>query len=170
MDEEEQFKRAMAQIGVRPLEERPETVVVRQSRRNKGAAVAPRRQHCGRFEIERIGERVEGLVEGAGRHQLDLLLRADLHIEVQLDLHGQTEENARRVVEEAVERAFAANHRCILVIHGRGRRSLGVPILKEALPDWLTGPRCAARVLAFTTAPQRLGGAGATLVLLRRRR
>lgn len=168
MDDEEQFKRAMAQIGVRPIEERPETVL-RPSPRRK-AAVAPRRQHCGRFEIERIGERVEGLAEGAERRNLDVLQRADLHIEVELDLHGHSEENARRVVEDAVERAYAASHRCLLVIHGRGRRSAGVPVLKEALPDWLTGPRCAARVLAFTTAPPRLGGAGATLVLLRRRR
>lgn len=158
----------MALAGVEKLAERPDTVP--RGPRPGRAPSAARRQPSGRFEIERFGDRIEGLAEGAGHHQLDQLFAADLHIEVTLDLHGHSEEAARRVVEEAVERAHAAGQRSLRVIHGRGRRSPGAPVLKEALPDWLTGPRCAARVLAFATAPPALGGTGATLVLLRRRR
>jgi DNA-nicking Smr family endonuclease len=54
------------------------------------------------------------------------------------------------------------------VIHGRGQHSAAEPVLKRQLPDWLTAPPLAAHVLAFSPAPTRLGGAGATLVLLRR--
>lgn len=170
MDEDEEFRRAMAQAGVERLAERPDTVPHGPRRLARGT-LAPRRPPSGRFSIERSAGRIEGLADGAGHHHLDQLYRADLHIEVTLDLHGHSEEAARQVVEEAVERAHAAGQRCLRVIHGRGRRSAGgAPILKEALPDWLTGPRCAARVLAFTTAPSFLGGSGATLVLLRRRR
>lgn len=168
MSEDEEFRRAMALAGVKKLAERPDRVP--RERRPGRVRLAAQRQPSGLFEIDRSGDRVEGLAAGAARHHLDQLFAADLSIEVTLDLHGHSEEAARRVVEEAVERAHAAGQRCLRVIHGRGRRSPGAPVLKEALPDWLTGPRCAARVLAFTSAPIFLGGSGATLVLLRRRR
>lgn len=122
-----------------------------------------------RFEIDRYGEIVEGLASGGDRRQLRRLQRGDLPVEHTLDLHGHSEDAARRLVEDVVERLAADRWRCLLVIHGRGRRSAGAPVLKEALPDWLTGPRCAARVMAFCTAPPELGGSGATLVLLRRK-
>jgi DNA-nicking Smr family endonuclease len=55
------------------------------------------------------------------------------------------------------------------VIHGQGKRSeTGEAVLREGLPDWLTGSRCSEYVLAFAPAVARLGGEGATLVLLRR--
>lgn len=168
MNEDDEFRRAMAQAGVEKLSERPDTVP--RTRRLLRGKLAPRRMPSGRFEIERFGDRIEGLAEGAPRHHLDQLFAADLYIEVTLDLHGHSEDAARRVVEEAVEKAHAAGQRCLRVIHGRGRRSAGAPVLKEALPLWLTGPRCAAWVLAFVSAPPFLGGSGATLVLLRRRR
>ncbi len=165
VDDEDDFRRAMA--GVKPLAADGPSTVLRSRQTKK---VQPPRERGGRFDIERIGERVEGLAHGSDRQQLHRLQRVDLHIEVKLDLHGHSEDAAKKAVEEAVERAYAAGQRCLLVIHGRGRRSPAGPVLKEALPEWLTGPRCAARVLAFTSAPADLGGAGAMLVLLRRQR
>jgi DNA-nicking Smr family endonuclease len=41
-------------------------------------------------------------------------------------------------------------------------------VLREALPGWLTQGTATRHVLAFSPAPDRLGGNGATLVLLRR--
>ena len=84
-----------------------------------------------------------------------------------LDLHGFTEAEARAVVRHEVEESWRRGRRCLLVIHGRGRHSAGGPVLREALPDWLATPPLAHRVIAFVTAPERYGGAGATLVLLR---
>ncbi|MFQ5418592.1 MAG: Smr/MutS family protein, partial [Myxococcota bacterium] len=59
--------------------------------------------------------------------------------------------------------------RCVLVIHGRGRGSADGPVLKSALPGWLALPPLGASVMAFASAPPGDGGAGATVVLLRRR-
>lgn len=160
----------MAQIGVKPLPAAPETVPQRRPAARRVAAGAPARRHEGRFDIEYFGDSILGLVEGGDQRQLHRLQRGDIHIEIQLDLHGHSEVAARKRVEESVDHAYSYGKRCLLVIHGRGHRSAGAPVLKHALPDWLTGPRCAARVLAFCSAPAELGGAGATLVLLRRRR
>ncbi|MEE8164030.1 MAG: Smr/MutS family protein, partial [Myxococcota bacterium] len=48
---------------------------------------------------------------------------------------------------------------------GKGSRS-GEAILRERVPDWLSKPPLTTSVLAFAPAPSRLGGEGATLVLL----
>ena len=58
---------------------------------------------------------------------------------------------------------------CVLIIHGQGQHSAtGEAVLREALPGWLTQGTATRHVLAFSPAPDRLGGNGATLVLLRR--
>lgn len=167
MDEDEAFRRAMAEAGVVPLAAGKDTVERGPARRRQGGP-APRQPLApGGFSLERYGEQVEALAPGGDRRQLRRLKRGDLPVERTLDLHGDTEESARRAVEDAVERLADAGLRCLLVIHGRGHRSPGAPVLKEALPGWLTGPRCANRVMAFCTATPELGGPGATLVLLR---
>lgn len=166
MDEDDDFRRAMAQAGVQPLAAGKERVERSPRRPPKERPGRP----AGRFAIERFGERIEGLVNGGDRKQLRLLERGHFYVDLELDLHGASEDAARKIIEDAVEQAQAAGKRCLLVIHGRGHRSPGAPVLKLALPDWLTGPRCAAWVLAFVSAPSDLGGPGATLVLLRARR
>jgi DNA-nicking Smr family endonuclease len=123
-----------------------------------------------RFRVERSGERVTGLLEGRRPRTLVRLRGGAFPVEQRLDLHGFTAAAARAEVEETVERAWRRGRRCLLVIHGRGRRSAAGPVLKEELPGWLTAPPLARRVVAFTSAPDSLGGAGALLVLLRVRR
>jgi len=70
-------------------------------------------------------------------------------------------------VRRFLRQALAAGCRSVLIVHGRGRRSPGAPVLKRSLPGWLAAPPHGERVAAFTTAPPHLGGPGATLVLLR---
>jgi DNA-nicking Smr family endonuclease len=56
----------------------------------------------------------------------------------------------------------------VLLIHGRGLHSgPGGPALRPALVELLCRPPVANRVLAFTSAPPKRGGAGALVVLLR---
>jgi DNA-nicking Smr family endonuclease len=58
----------------------------------------------------------------------------------------------------------------VIVIHGRGLRSgEGGPVLPGLVVESLSTPPLASAVLAFVTAPARMGGPGALLVLLRRR-
>ncbi len=154
--------------GVVPLAESRSRVAARKQRPRRGEPA--RRAAPVKFVIERHGERVEGLAPDADRRQLLRLERGELPVEMRLDLHGYTEDEARRAVLDALERAARRALRCLLIVHGRGLRSAAGPVLKEALPGWLSQSPRGRRVLAFTSARPAQGGAGATLVLLRKQR
>ena len=112
---------------------------------------------------------MEGRAPGVAPEVLDRLRRGEVEPGLRVDLHGFPEDEARGELRDAVRRARSAGIRCVLVIHGRGLRSAAGPVLKEALPRWLTEPPLAAWVVAFASAPGHMGGTGATLVLLRER-
>jgi DNA-nicking Smr family endonuclease len=122
------------------------------------------------FELERSGERIEGRAPGADRRTLARLRKGEPAPERELDLHGLPAASAERALAAELEAAWQAGERCLLVIHGRGLRSEHEPVIKRSLPGWLAAPPHGARVLAFTSARPERGGAGATLVLLRRRK
>jgi hypothetical protein len=84
---------------------------------------------------------------------------------------GMTSETARIAVDRFLGEAVGAGHRCVLIVHGRGRNSKDqTPVLKERLKVWLARGKAARIVLGFTTARPCDGGAGALYVLLRRDR
>ena len=91
-------------------------------------------------------------------------------MDAELDLHGLLEAEASLAVEHALREAYEEGYRCVLVIHGRGRHSPLGPVLRAALPRWLTAPPLGQLVMAFATALPRDGGPGSTYVLLRRGR
>ncbi|MCP3983356.1 MAG: hypothetical protein GY723_03150 [bacterium] len=122
------------------------------------------------FDIERRGERLQGLAEGIDPAHRDRLARGEVPIDSELDLHGLSKRDAGPLVRAALEEAYQQGDRCLLVIHGRGHGSELGPVLREALPEWLTAPPAGRRVMAFATALPRDGGQGACYVLLRRRR
>ncbi|MDX1650672.1 MAG: Smr/MutS family protein [Myxococcota bacterium] len=122
------------------------------------------------FRVETGGGRLRGLAEGVDSRHLRALERGEREVEAELDLHGLRAAEARQAVRQALHEAHEEGMRCIRVIHGRGRGSELGPVLREALPDWLTAPPAGRLVMAFASAPGPLGGEGATLVLLRRRR
>jgi DNA-nicking Smr family endonuclease len=162
-DGERLFERAMEgveRLGGKGTERLPRR---RRSLRGGGSGAAPVR-----FEIERWGEHQEGRAAGVDRRQLRRLRQGKIPVELRIDLHGLDETEARAAVRGALTRALGAGLRCLAVIHGRGLRSAGGPVLKEALPVWLAEPPHGRRVLAFTTAPPAQGGPGATLVWLRK--
>jgi DNA-nicking Smr family endonuclease len=86
--------------------------------------------------------------------------------ERRLDLHHMRAAPAEQALARAVEAATRAGESVLLVVHGRGRHTGGVSMLREALPEWLEAND---RVLAYAPAPGPDGGAGATLVLIRSR-
>ena len=122
------------------------------------------------FEVVRQGERVSGLAPGVDRRHLARLRAGEVEIDRDLDLHGLDAPSAREDVTFELRDAYAEGERCVRIVHGRGLRSPGGPVLKEAVLAWLQAPPLANLVLAFETAPPEHGGAGALLVLLRRRR
>jgi DNA-nicking Smr family endonuclease len=123
-----------------------------------------------RFEIETVGETVAGRAAGIDARVLRRLRAGEYPVDATLDLHGRAREEATRALERSVQAARAAGHRCLLVIHGRGNHSDAEgPVLRPVVWDWLGGARASrAAVMAFASAPAGLGGAGATLVLLRK--
>jgi DNA-nicking Smr family endonuclease len=122
------------------------------------------------FHVERVGDAVAGRAADVSVEVLRGLRRGDHRPEARLDLHGQTREESLRAVERFLLRGRADGCRAVLIIHGRGQNSeAGEPVLRPALQEWLASAAAArSGVMAFAPAPPRAGGAGATLVLLRR--
>ena len=86
-----------------------------------------------------------------------------------IDLHGMTRQEAHQFVRRTLLAIRRDGHRCLHIITGRGQGTFdGHGVLKEALPSWLTSAPLNAHVLAVATAPGRLGGQGAYLILIRR--
>lgn len=122
------------------------------------------------FLLERRGDALEARAPDVSRAILADLRAGRLPPDQEIDLHGLDQDAAHRALAEALDAAEREGTRCLLVIHGRGQRSQSEPVLKVAVPEWLLSSPHASRIQAFATAPRQLGGAGASLVLLRRRR
>ena len=121
-----------------------------------------------RFRWPDPGDRGCAAAEGVSDQQLLALRRGEPEVEERIDLHGARRDAAGPILAKRIESARAQGLRCVIVIHGRGQHSpLGEAVLKDAVPDWLTKGANGRAVLAFAPAPDRLGGDGATLVLLR---
>lgn len=83
----------------------------------------------------------------------------------ELDLHGLRVEQARHAVLSFLDECLEHEIRCVRIVHGKGYGSQGLePVLKDKVRTWLVQK---ADVMAFSQAPEREGGAGALLVLLR---
>lgn len=78
-----------------------------------------------------------------------------------VDLHGCTVEEARSAVLQIIQMAKEENQNVIKIVHGKGPEA----VLKTYVNGWLRQHR---DVLAFVSAPEKQGGTGAVLVLLKR--
>jgi DNA-nicking Smr family endonuclease len=85
--------------------------------------------------------------------------------QARLDLHGLRPDDARNALCRFIQQEVAYEHRCILIIHGKGGRQGEVPILKNHVNHWL---QQLPQILAFHSALGKDGGTGAVYVLLRR--
>ena len=95
----------------------------------------------------------------------DKLKRGDYPVEAALDLHHKTVKEARVLVWSFLTDAQSAGYRCVVIAHGRGERSAQPARLKSFALHWLTHLPLA---IAFHSAPAKLGGVGATLVLVQK--
>lgn len=83
----------------------------------------------------------------------------------ELDLHGLRVEQARHAVLSFLDECLEHSIRCVRIVHGKGYGSQGLePVLKDKVRTWLVQK---SEVMAFSQAPEREGGSGALLVLLR---
>ncbi|MEJ2601769.1 MAG: Smr/MutS family protein [Gammaproteobacteria bacterium] len=94
------------------------------------------------------------------------LIRGGYRVEAEADLHGLTAKEAKRALAEFLTESRVLGHRCVRVIHGKGKRSgHRGPVLKQRVDGWL---RQWDGVLAFASARPAHGGTGAIYVLLKR--
>jgi len=158
--------------GARPLPGGPRRIVGPGSRpvpppRRPVALARPRPPEISaRLPVEPAA----GRAPDVSARELRALRSGDRRTEARLDLHGMTRDEALHALERFVDRSRAGGLRAVLIIHGRGLNSDGGdPVLRPAVLAWLGGGAATrAGVMAFSPAPQRAGGTGATVVLLRR--
>ena len=107
---------------------------------------------------------------GIDRATAERLKRGLLAIDARLDLHGMTQAEAHRALSAFIAASREGGRRCVLVITGRGLGQSGPGVLKSSVPRWLEEPQLRRQILAIAPAQPHHGGAGATYLLLRRRR
>ncbi|HUO04038.1 MAG TPA: Smr/MutS family protein [Candidatus Binataceae bacterium] len=121
------------------------------------------------FDITESDEYVEGCRVGLDPRLLSRLRRAEYAMQAHVDLHRLVREDAKSKLEAFVADSVRKGHRAVLVVHGKGLNSAGgQPVLKQACAQWLSHGTIGGHVLAFASARQPDGGAGAMYVLLRR--
>ncbi|MBQ0723899.1 MAG: Smr/MutS family protein, partial [Cycloclasticus sp.] len=92
--------------------------------------------------------------------------RGALTIEDSLDLHGLNKVQAQQLLDAFLTQQSERQHRCVIVIHGKGIGSSSKqPVLKNLVFTQLKND---ARILAFCSTQQRDGGTGAVYVLLKK--
>jgi DNA-nicking Smr family endonuclease len=94
---------------------------------------------------------------------LKRLRRGEYSVQDEIDLHHLRAADAEHVLKAFLGEARAGARQCVRIIHGKGLRSEGAPVLKMLVDRML---RLRGDVLAFASAPAAQGGAGAVLVLL----
>jgi DNA-nicking Smr family endonuclease len=90
----------------------------------------------------------------------------DLPPQAELDLHGLSGLEAEQAIEAFVLEARDRGLSKVLLIHGKGNHSPGQPVLERVVRNFLE--KC-PYTGAFGKAERRLGGRGATWVMLRRK-
>lgn len=114
-----------------------------------------------------------------GRRQARALEKGRLAVEAKLDLHGMRQRDAHAALRRFLKESQGRGLRHVLVITGKGTERVSPDlydpseprgVLRQAVPGWLAQPDLASVVVSFSEAPQRLGGAGALYVRLKRLR
>jgi DNA-nicking Smr family endonuclease len=104
---------------------------------------------------------------GAQKSVLKKLRSGKLAVDMTLDLHGLTVEQARMQLIDFLEECRQSGYRHVIIVHGKGFRSQHRPVIKPMVNRWL---KQAEEVLAFCSAQPKDGGTGAVYVLLRKTR
>lgn len=156
-DDDDLFLEAMR--GVEPLADR-ERVRVTQERPAVATLAA---------DPSFVVENREGRAHGVSRQQLATLRSGAVVPERVIDLHGLRAKVARDVIARRVRAAAADGVRCLLLVHGRGKRSgPGGAVLADLAAEVLSTGATARLVRAFCRARPADGGDGAMYVLLAR--
>lgn len=92
--------------------------------------------------------------------------RGQTAIAATLDLHGHTQDSARRLLVSFLSSRRRQSAACVLVITGKGR--LGEGALRRQLLQWLGTAEARALVNGYAEAHRKHGGSGAWYIFLRK--
>lgn len=102
---------------------------------------------------------------GLAPRQLHAIKAGKMPYEARLDLHGLKPDQAKDRLCDFIHTQIQAQHRLLLIIHGKGGRHGEAPVLKNLIHHWL---KQIPDILAFHSAMPKHGGAGALYVLVKR--
>ncbi|MCM0080351.1 Smr/MutS family protein [Geomonas sp. Red32] len=102
-------------------------------------------------------------------NRLRQLRRGAIRVDLQLDLHGLTKDEALENLDRFVRGAYNRRQKGVLVITGKGYNSDGEPVLKAAVAKWLR-ENGKGMVSEFVQAPNDMGGGGAVVVFLKEKK
>jgi len=116
----------------------------------------------------RAGDTASYRRDGVSERIWRMLRRGHYALADELDLHQMTAAVAEPILREFLNDSRAQGRLCLRIVHGKGLHSkAGVPVLRHMVEGAL---RRRADVLAYVSAPPAMGGTGALLVLLSRRK
>ena len=96
------------------------------------------------------------------------LTKGNYEIDARLDLHGKTEAEAHKALQQFILSNSRQGARTVLVITGKGAKGQGV--LRRKVPEWLHDYPLKPHIIALSYASSKDGGSGALYVRLRRDR
>lgn len=102
-------------------------------------------------------------------NRLRQVRRGGIRIDLQLDLHGLTRDEAVEALERFIRGAYNRGQKGVLVITGKGNNSPGEPVLRGAVATWLRDVG-KTMVSEFVAAPSDMGGTGAFVVFLKEKK
>ena len=91
--------------------------------------------------------------------------RGKVEVDIKVDLHDMTREQAFDALRRTLIRAYNHNKKTILVVTGKGLRGEGV--LRRSFPGWINHADIRPLIAEFAPAHQRHGGSGAWYVFLK---
>lgn len=91
--------------------------------------------------------------------------RGKVEVDINLDLHDMTREQAFDALRRTLIRSYNHNKKTVLVVTGKGIRGEGV--LRQSFPAWINHADIRPLIAEFAPAHQRHGGGGAWYVFLK---
>lgn len=121
------------------------------------------------FALHSTDEYVEAHVVGLDLMTVAKLQNRQYSPEAHIDLHGLNTEQAYQNLIAFFRTSYQRGHRMVLVVTGKGNNSINnTPILRTKVQEWFIKLPFKRAILAFCTAKQEDGGAGALYVLIRK--
>lgn len=108
-------------------------------------------------------------VHPVAANRMRQLKSGSIRIDLELDLHGLTREEALKSLNQFISAACRRGQKAVLVITGKGINSAAEPVLQGAVAAWLR-EKGKTMVAEFAPAPGRMGGSGAFVVFLKEKK